>query len=49
MEFKFEKLITWQKAMDFGEEMNRLADSFPKEEFIRQRKSLIHITKMHFI
>ena len=25
MEFKFEKLIIWQKAMDFGENINELA------------------------
>jgi four helix bundle protein len=30
--FKFEKLIIWQKAMGFGEEMNVLADDFPKKE-----------------
>jgi four helix bundle protein len=32
MSFKFEKLIIWQKAMDFGEEINLLAESFPKRE-----------------
>ena len=32
MKFKFEKLIIWQKAMDFGEEINDLATSFPKKE-----------------
>lgn len=32
MEFKFEKLIIWQKAIDFGEEINSLAYKFPKEE-----------------
>lgn len=30
--FKFEKLIIWQKAMDFGEDMNTMANSFPKLE-----------------
>jgi len=30
--FKFEKLIIWQKAMDFGEDMNLFADSFPQKE-----------------
>ncbi len=30
--FKFENLIIWQKAMDLGEEMNSIADSFPKKE-----------------
>ena len=32
MEFKFEKLIIWQKAMDLGEEINTIADKFPKAE-----------------
>lgn len=32
MEFKFEKLIIWQKAMDFGEDINALANKFPKSE-----------------
>lgn len=32
MEFKFEKLIIWQKAMDFAEIVNELADKFPKKE-----------------
>lgn len=32
MSFKFEKLIIWQKAMDFGEEINLMAESFPKRE-----------------
>jgi len=33
MEFKFEKLIIWQKAMDLGEEINVLANKFPSKEF----------------
>ena len=32
MSFKFEKLIIWQKAMDFGEEINKMSQSFPKSE-----------------
>lgn len=32
MEFKFEKLIIWQKAMDFGEEITIMANDFPKQE-----------------
>ena len=32
MEFKFEKLIVWQKSMDFGETINNLALTFPKHE-----------------
>ena len=32
MSFKFEKLIIWQLAMDFGEEVNTIANAFPKTE-----------------
>jgi len=32
MEFKFENLIIWQKAMDFGEETNTIAYTFPQTE-----------------
>ena len=32
MQFKFEKLIIWQKAMDYGEIIHQLAYKFPKEE-----------------
>lgn len=32
MSFKFEKLIIWQKAMDFGEEINLITKYFPKHE-----------------
>lgn len=30
--FKFEKLTIWQKAMDFGETIDRLALDFPDKE-----------------
>lgn len=30
--FKFEKLIIWQKAMGFGEIINKIAPSFPESE-----------------
>lgn len=30
--FKFEKLRIWQDAMDLGEEINQLADTFPQKE-----------------
>ena len=30
--FKFEKLIIWQKAMEFGEQINDIAHKFPKDE-----------------
>ena len=32
MKFKFEKLIIWQKAMDFGEDINALSERFPQKE-----------------
>ncbi|UJH91212.1 four helix bundle protein [Antarcticibacterium sp. 1MA-6-2] len=32
MSFKFEKLIIWQKAMDFGEQIHVSSGKFPKEE-----------------
>lgn len=31
-EFKFEKLLIWQKAMDFGEEVFSVSSKFPKDE-----------------
>ena len=32
MSFKFEKLIIWQKSMDFGEDINTIIKEFPKYE-----------------
>jgi four helix bundle protein len=32
MQFKFEKLIVWQKAMDLGEVINKSSQKFPKKE-----------------
>ncbi len=32
MKFKFEKLIIWQKAMGFGEEIDNLSQNLPKRE-----------------
>ena len=32
MKFKFEKLIIWQKSMEFGEQINTLTFEFPKIE-----------------
>ena len=32
MSFKFEKLIIWQRAMDFGEDINGIIKTFPKHE-----------------
>tara|TARA_R110000868_G_scaffold11586_3_gene56589 strand:- start:17 stop:244 length:228 start_codon:yes stop_codon:yes gene_type:complete len=30
--FKFEKLKIWNKAMDLGDDIDKLAESFPKKE-----------------
>ena len=32
MSFKFEKLIIWQRAMDFGEDVFKISQNFPKNE-----------------
>jgi four helix bundle protein len=32
MSFKFEKLLIWQKAMDFGEDIYILTETFPQKE-----------------
>lgn len=32
MGFKFEKLIIWQRAMELGEDINKLSYKFPKNE-----------------
>lgn len=32
MDFKFEKLTIWNIAMDFGENINKFAGNFPREE-----------------
>ena len=32
MSFKFERLIIWQKAIEFGEEINSFAMTFPNNE-----------------
>ena len=32
MKFKFEDLLIWQKGMELGEDMDKLADKFPKKE-----------------
>ncbi len=32
MSFKFEKLIIWQLAMDYGEVIYKLSEKFPKKE-----------------
>ncbi len=32
MKFKFEGLLIWQKAMDLGDDMDKLTELFPKKE-----------------
>jgi four helix bundle protein len=32
IKFKFEKLIIWQKAMEYGENIFQMSSNFPKEE-----------------
>ena len=32
MKFKFEGLIIWQRAMDLGEDINEITDSYPNKE-----------------
>jgi four helix bundle protein len=41
MSFKFEKLIIWQKAMDFGEEINLLTENFPKKEMFNLSSQIV--------
>jgi four helix bundle protein len=41
MSFKFEKLIIWQKAMDFGEEINSISKEFPKHEMYNLSSQLL--------
>jgi four helix bundle protein len=41
MSFKFEKLIIWQKAMDFGEEINLLTAKFPQKEIYNLSSQIV--------
>ncbi|WP_108803174.1 four helix bundle protein [Aquimarina sp. Aq107] len=41
MKFKFEELRIWQKAMDMGEELNKVAKSFPKTEMYNLTSQMI--------
>ena len=50
MNFKFEKLIIWQKAMDYGEKIYSLTKKFPKdEENIFHNKNLIRNMLMDLV
>lgn len=44
MSFKFEKLIIWQKAMDFGEEINLMASNFPQKEMYNLSSQIMRAT-----
>ena len=41
MSFKFEKLIIWQKSMDFGEDINTIIKEFPKQEIYNLSSQLL--------
>jgi four helix bundle protein len=41
MKFKFEKLIIWQMAMDFAEELNKVSATFPKKEVFNLTSQLV--------
>ena len=41
MNFKFEKLHIWQKAMDFGEEIYTVSQRFPKHEIYNLSSQLL--------
>ncbi len=41
MAFRFEDLQVWQRAMDLGEQISRLAKSFPKEELYAEYEILV--------
>ena len=44
MSFKFEKLIIWQKAMDFGEDINAIELDFPKKEMYNLTSQIMRAT-----
>ena len=44
MSFKFEKLIIWQKAMDFGEDINSMTLDFPKKEMYNLSSQIMRAT-----
>jgi four helix bundle protein len=41
MKFKFEKLVIWQKAMDFGEDINNFSGTFPKKEIFNLSSQIL--------
>jgi len=41
MKFKFENLVIWQNAMDFGEKINHLSESFPKKEIFNLSSQIL--------
>lgn len=41
MKFKFEKLIIWQKSMDFGEKINELSSNLPEKEIFNLSSQIL--------
>lgn len=39
--FKFENLIIWQNAMDFGEDINAISNKFPKKEIFNLSSQIL--------
>lgn len=44
MSFKFEKLLIWQKAMGFGEEINDLIKTFPKQDIYNLSSQILRVS-----
>ena len=40
MEFKFEKLIIWQKGMEYGESIYKMSSKFPKDEMFNHASQI---------
>ena len=41
MSFKFEKLIIWQKSIDFGEDISTIIKEFPKNEMYNLSSQIV--------
>ena len=46
MGFKFEKLIIWQKAMEFGEDIYKLSLGFPKVELYNLSSQILRASDL---
>ena len=55
MKFKFESLLIWQKAMDLGDNMDKLTELFPEKEIynlssqIRRASDSVALRQTHHI